>query len=74
MKLLPEELACITSQSTSNVDAYQYYLMGRSFYLRGIDTHGLRIARKMFGKAIEIDPHYARAYRGARRSANPTCR
>jgi adenylate cyclase len=36
--------------------------MGRSFYLRGIDKHGLRIAREMFAKAVEIDPRYARAY------------
>ncbi|MGF1608766.1 MAG: LysR substrate-binding domain-containing protein [Kiloniellales bacterium] len=60
--LLPEERAGIASHSTTNVDAYQYYLMGRSFYLRGIDQHSLRIAREMFAKAIEIDPHYARAY------------
>jgi adenylate cyclase len=62
VKLLPEELAGITSHSTTNSDAYQYYLMGRSFYLRGIDKHSLRIAREMFAKAIEIDPLYARAY------------
>jgi TolB-like protein/DNA-binding SARP family transcriptional activator/Flp pilus assembly protein TadD len=62
VKLLPEELEGITSHSTTSVDAYQYYLMGRSFYLRGIDKHGLRIAREMFAKAVEIDPTYARAY------------
>jgi adenylate cyclase len=62
VKLLPEEREGITSQSTASVDAYQYYLMGRSFYLRGIDKHSLRIAREMFAKAVEIDPHYARAY------------
>ena len=62
VKLLPEELEGITSHSTTSVDAYQYYLMGRSFYLRGIDKHGLRIAREMFAKAVEIDPRYARAY------------
>ena len=62
VKLLPDELAGITKHSTENVDAYQYYLMGRSFYLRGLETHGLRIARKMFAKAIELDPGYARAY------------
>ena len=61
VKLLPEELEGITSQSTASVDAYQYYLMGRSFYLRGIDHHSLRIAREMFAKAVEIDPRYARA-------------
>ena len=48
VKLLPEELESITSHSTDNVDAYQYYLMGRSFYLRGIDQHTMGIARKMF--------------------------
>jgi adenylate cyclase len=64
VKLLPEELEGITSQSTASVDAYQYYLMGRSFYLRGIDHHSLRIAREMFAKAVEIDPRYARAYAG----------
>jgi len=62
VKLLPKELECITSHSTTNVDAYQYYLMGRSFYLRGVDMHSLRIAREMFTKAAEIDPRYARAY------------
>ena len=62
VKLLPEEREGIASHSTISVDAYQYYLMGRSFYLRGIDKHSLRIAREMFVKAVEIDPRYARAY------------
>lgn len=62
VKLLPEELACINSQPTNSVDAYQYFLMGRSFYLRGMDQHGQTIARNMFKKAIEIDPDYARAF------------
>ena len=62
VKLLPEELACINSQPTNSVDAYQYFLMGRSFYLRGMDKHGQAIARNMFKKAIEIDPDYARAF------------
>ena len=62
VKLLPEEHESIVSHATTNVDAYQYYLMGRSFYLRGIDMHSLRIAREMFAKAAEIDPDYARAY------------
>jgi adenylate cyclase len=62
VKLLPEELEGLASHSTTSVDAYRYYLMGRSFYLRGIDKHGLRIAREMFAKAVEFDPRYARAY------------
>ncbi len=62
VKLLPEELAWITSHSTTDAGAYHYYLMGRSFYLRGFDKHSLSIARNMFRRAIELDPRYARAY------------
>jgi TolB-like protein/DNA-binding SARP family transcriptional activator/predicted Zn-dependent protease len=63
--LLPEELATITSRPTTNVDAYQYYLMGRSYFLRsGWGERALRVARRMFMRAAEIDPHYARAYSG----------
>ncbi|MEM7120567.1 MAG: BTAD domain-containing putative transcriptional regulator [Pseudomonadota bacterium] len=61
-KLLPEELKGIVSRSTTSMDAYHYYSMGRGFYLRGIDKHSLRIAKEMFVKAIEIDPDYAIAY------------
>ncbi len=61
-KLLPEELKGIVNRSTTIMDAYHYYLMGRGFYLRGIDKHSLRIAKEMFVKAIEIDPDYALAY------------
>ncbi len=62
VKLLPEELKGIVSRSTTIMDAYHYYLMGRGFYLRGIDKHSLRLAKEMFGKAIEIDADYALAY------------
>jgi TolB-like protein/DNA-binding SARP family transcriptional activator/tetratricopeptide (TPR) repeat protein len=62
VKLLLDEVESMSSRSTTSVEAYQYYLMGRSFYLRGIDKHSLRIAREMFAKAVEIDPRYARAY------------
>ena len=62
VKLLPEELESLTNHATNNIDAYQYYLMGRSFYLRGMDKHCLRIAREMFAKAVAIDPYYARAF------------
>ena len=62
VKLLPEELKGIISRSTAIMDAYHYYLMGRGFYLRGIDKHSLRIAKQMFVKATEIDADYALAY------------
>ena len=65
VKLLPEERALIASRSTTNPEAYQYYLMGRSFFLRsGWGERALRVARQMFVRAAEIDPRYARAYSG----------
>ena len=34
MRLMPEELAAIGKRTTENVEAYQYYLMGRQHFLR----------------------------------------
>ncbi|MGH6887103.1 MAG: tetratricopeptide repeat protein, partial [Geminicoccales bacterium] len=65
VKLLPGELETITHQATTSAVAYENYLIGRSFYLRGLDRRSLTIARALFAKAIEIDPNYARAYAGA---------
>jgi TolB-like protein/DNA-binding SARP family transcriptional activator/Flp pilus assembly protein TadD len=65
VRLLPAELETITSRATSSAPAYEYYHIGRSFYLRGIDRRSLTIARALFAKAIELDPCYARAYAGA---------
>src|SRR6185312_6856509 len=62
--LLPGELETITRHPTASTQAYEYYLMGRSFYLRGMDSRSLGIARGMYAKAAEIDPDYARAYAG----------
>ena len=58
-KLVPEAPA---GPSAIGMDAEQYYRVGRGFYLRGLDRHGLSLARKMFGKAIALAPGHARAY------------
>jgi TolB-like protein/Tfp pilus assembly protein PilF len=63
VKLLPEELAAITRQLTADPEAYQHYLLGRSLFLRtGWGQRAMRAARRMFVKAAEADPRYARAY------------
>lgn len=62
VRLLPDELACFARQDTDKAEAYQYFFEGRSCYLQGMDPNSLGIARRMFLKAIEIDPGYARAY------------
>lgn len=65
VRLLPAEAATLASRPTTNVEAYQRYLMGRSHFLHGgRGRHALHLARQQFGKAIGIDPRYARAYAG----------
>ena len=63
VKLLPEEKKAIEQATTENVEAYTYYLKGREFFHRGSKSNYL-MARKMFAKAIELDPLYARGYAG----------
>jgi TolB-like protein/Flp pilus assembly protein TadD len=48
---------------TQNVEAYDYYLRGRQFFHQFRRT-GMQFARRMFDRAIEIDPNYALAYAG----------
>ena len=61
--LLPSERAAIDKVPTDNLEAYQYYLRGRQFFHQQTKT-SLDIAKRMFGRAINLDPNYARAYAG----------
>jgi adenylate cyclase len=63
VKLLPTEKKAIDAAPTENVEAYTYYLRGRQFFLVASKSY-LLLARRMFIKAAELDPHYARAYAG----------
>jgi len=52
----------ISRQQTNNIEAYQLYYKGRSyFYQRGMS---LFEAQKCFRSALEIDPNYALAHSG----------
>ncbi|MEO7502410.1 MAG: tetratricopeptide repeat protein, partial [Gemmatimonadaceae bacterium] len=46
-----------------NVEAYDYYLRGRQ-HIHQLSRKSLETARKMFRRAIEIDPEYALAHAG----------
>ncbi len=61
--LTEKEKKAIGKAPTANVKAYDYYLRGRQFFhqFRG---KAFEFAQQMFERAIEIDPHYARAYAG----------
>ena len=63
VKLLPEEKKAIATPPTKNVEAYTYYLRGRQFIYMCSKSYVL-LARRMFAKAVELDPDYARAYAG----------
>ena len=63
IRLLPKEKKAIAKAPTDNVEAYTYYLKGRQFF-HNQTRNFLVLARRMFAKAVEIDPLYARAYAG----------
>jgi len=63
VKLLPQEKQSIGQTPTDNVEAYTYYLRGRQFLHKHSKSY-YQLARRMFAKAVELDPQYARAYAG----------
>ena len=62
--LSDEEKRAIGAAPPTDIEAYDYYLRARQFYHQFRRT-GLQFARRMFERAIEIDPTYALAYAGA---------
>ena len=65
LKLLPGELKAIRTRSTSNAQAYKFYLQARARLTVSWGTRQyLRSARRLFTKAVKADPGYARAYAG----------
>src|SRR6185503_12973329 len=62
--LSEDEKRAIDKPATENVQAYDYYLRGRQFFHQWRRT-GIQFARRMFERAIDIDPRYAIAHAGA---------
>jgi adenylate cyclase len=58
-----DEKRAIEKAPTENVQAYEYYLRGRQIEHQFRRT-ALQYARRMFERAIEIEPSFARAYAG----------
>src|SRR5947207_3236713 len=63
VKLQPQEKKSIGQARTDNAEAYTYYLRGRDLLHRHSKSY-YELARRMFVKAVELDPLYARAYAG----------
>jgi serine/threonine protein kinase/Flp pilus assembly protein TadD len=62
--LSDEEKRAIEQVPAADVQAYDYYLRGRQFFHQFRRT-GIQFARRMFERAMQIDPGYAIAYAGA---------
>ncbi len=63
VKIDAEERARVMRKDTDSLQAYDYVLRGREHFSRAKRSANMQ-ARRMFEKAIELDPHYATAYVG----------
>jgi adenylate cyclase len=56
--------AChLVKTSTSNVEAYEFYLRGRKLFQKWT-RENINLAREMFERAVGIDPNFAAAWAG----------
>jgi non-specific serine/threonine protein kinase len=61
--LSPQEETAIASKPTENLQAYDFYLRGRSL-ARRVTRSDLEFAMQMFERAIELDSRFALAHAG----------
>ncbi len=64
LKLLPEEKKAIERRGTDNVDAYNLYLMARSYWLTGNvgDPRRDEAIERLTRQVVDLDPGYAPAW------------
>jgi serine/threonine protein kinase/Tfp pilus assembly protein PilF len=61
--LSPQEQAAIAAKPTSNLQAYDLYLRGKS-YARRLTQQDMEFAHQMFESAVSLDANFALAYAG----------
>jgi adenylate cyclase len=64
VQLLPAEKKAIEQRGTSNVEAYNYYLLARKYWITGNwgNIGQLELVIRICKRALELDPGYARAW------------
>jgi adenylate cyclase len=64
LKLLPQEKQAIEQRGTDNADAYNLYLMARSYRLTGNggDARKDEAMERLCRRAVDLDPGYAQAW------------
>ena len=63
LSLTQREERRLLKPSTTNVQAYEFYLRGRKFFQKWT-RQSIGFARQMFERAIELDPNFAAAWAG----------
>ena len=61
IRLTEKEQVLLTKDPTSNVEALTHYFLGSAYYGSASKQEN-NLARKMYLRAIELDPEYAKAY------------
>lgn len=61
--LTDEDRHTLEMMPRADIQAYDYYLRGRHFFYRQT-RQDHEFARQMFGRALDVDPTFARAYAG----------
>jgi adenylate cyclase len=63
LSLAQREERDLVKQSTTNVEAYEFYLRGRKLFQKWT-RQNIELARQMFQRATELDPNFAGAWAG----------
>lgn len=63
VQLTPQEKGSLETPPTLQIQAYDYYLRGRSYYYR-YGRRDIEFALQLFSRATELDPGYALAHSG----------
>jgi len=63
LSLTQREEGRLLKTSTTNMQAYEFYLRGRKFFQKWT-RESIGFARQMFQRAIELDPNFAGAWAG----------
>jgi adenylate cyclase len=63
LRLLPQEKKAIERRGTESVEAYDLYLLARSYWLTGnAEARAQEAIERLCRRAVEIDPGYAQAW------------
>jgi serine/threonine protein kinase/Flp pilus assembly protein TadD len=63
LKLTLAPMSQYSARRTSNIEAYNQYLIGQQFFNRG-NLDGYRLAMEAYHRAIALDPYYVAPYEG----------